>query len=280
MTLRANDLIGSTKISQLLRKTFSLLYRLPWWRNMSSNSHPTPRLYQRVAEQISAYIREHRLEPGQRLPSEKDLARRLNVSRPTIREAMIALEIAGQLDIRVGSGAYIRQAPNQVPLLLDAGPGPFELLRARLLIEGEIAADAALNASAEQLKQIESTILEMKALDAAGQNAQITDRHFHVAIAEAARNNVLASIVDSLWAGIFSPIFHSLSHLAGLQHHQQMTLRDHQAIFAAIKARDPQAARTAMRNHLRHVEDILAGQPEKAARPKKSARKSTSRKPA
>ncbi|QEE30078.1 FadR family transcriptional regulator [Terriglobus albidus] len=247
---------------------------------MSSTSHPTPRLYQRVAEQISAYMREHRLEPGQRLPSEKDLARKLNVSRPTIREAMIALEIAGQLEIRVGSGAYIRQAPNQVPLLLDAGPGPFELLRARLLIEGEIAADAALNASAEQLKQIEATIQEMKALDAAGQNAQITDRHFHVAIAEAARNNVLASIVDSLWAGIFSPIFHSLSHLAGLQHHQQMTLRDHQAIFTAIKARDPQAARAAMRNHLRHVEDILAGQPEKTARPKKSARKSAIRKPA
>ena len=240
---------------------------------MSSTSHPTPRLYQRVAEQISAYIREHRLEPGQRLPSEKDLARRLNVSRPTIREAMIALEIAGQLEIRVGSGAYIRQAPNQVPLLLDAGPGPFELLRARLLIEGEIAADAALNASAEQLKQIEATIQEMKALDAAGQNAQITDRHFHVAIAEAARNNVLASIVDSLWAGIFSP-------MAGLQHHQQMTLRDHQAIFAAIKARDPQAARAAMRNHLRHVEDILAGQPEKTARPKKTARKFATRKPA
>ncbi|WP_263408112.1 FadR/GntR family transcriptional regulator [Terriglobus tenax] len=248
---------------------------------MSSTSHPAPRLYQRVAEQISAYARQHRIEPGQRLPSEKDLAKQLNVSRPTIREAMIALEIAGQLEIRLGSGAYIRQAPNHVPLLLDAGPGPFELLRARLLIEGESAADAALHASAEQLKQIEATIREMKALLAAGQNAQITDRRFHVAIAEAAGNNVVANIVDSLWGGIFSPIFHSLSHLAGLQHHQKMTLRDHQAIFAAIKARDPHAARAAMRAHLRHVEDILAGKPEKAIpAQKKAAKKSARSKPA
>src|SRR5579875_1226299 len=136
----------------------------------------TQRRYQEVAARISRYIAEHGLQPGARLPGEIDLAKVCGVSRPTIREAMVALEIAGELEIRSGSGAYVRAAVNPMSLVLDSGPGPFELRKARLLIEGEIAADAALYASASDLSKIEKTLEAMRQLVLSRTNAQVSDR--------------------------------------------------------------------------------------------------------
>lgn len=217
----------------------------------------THRRYQEVAARISRYIAEKGLEPGARLPGEIDLAKVCGVSRPTIREAMVSLEIAGELEIRSGSGAYVREAVNPMSLVLDSGPGPFELLRARILIEGEIAADAALYASAGDLAKIEKTLQQMRRLVLSKTNAQVTDRQFHVAIGEAAKNSVLASIVDGLWAGMFAPMYHRLSQRAGLDQHQAAALEDHEAIFASIAERNPNEARRAMRRHLQHVEEHL-----------------------
>ena len=175
----------------------------------------TKRRYQEVAARISHFIAENQLVAGSRLPGEIDLAKVCGVSRPTIREAMVALEIAGELEIRSGSGAYVREAVNPMALVLDSGPGPFELLRARILIEGEIAADAALHASSSDLYKLERTLEENRRLVGLRQNAQVCDRQFHVFIAEGAKNSVLASIVDGLWAGIFAPMYHRLSQRAG-----------------------------------------------------------------
>jgi len=130
-------------------------------------------------------------------------------------------------------------------------------LRARILIEGEIAADAALYASAGDLTKIEKTLQQMRRLVQAKTNAQVTDRQFHVAIGEAAKNSVLTSIVDGLWAGMFAPMYHRLSQRAGLDLHQAAALEDHEAIFAAIAGRNPHEARRAMRRHLQHVEEHL-----------------------
>jgi DNA-binding FadR family transcriptional regulator len=222
----------------------------------------TQRRYQEIAGRISTYIAEKGLQAGARLPGEIDLAKVCGVSRPTVREAMIALEIAGELEIRSGSGAYVREAVNPMSLVLDSGPGPFELLRARLMIEGETAADAALYASTGDLKKIEKTLEQMRRMVAGKINAQVTDRQFHVAIGEAAKNSVLASIIDGLWAGMFAPMYHRLSQRAGLDQHQAAALLDHEAIFAAIAARDPHEARRAMRRHLQHVEEHLTGDDE------------------
>lgn len=214
--------------------------------------------YQEVAARVLRLIRTQRLKPGDRLPGEIDLARACGVSRPTIREAMIALEIAGEVEIRSGSGAYVRDASARLSLLLDSGPGPFELLRARLLIEGETAAEAAISAQPHDLERIDASLVAMRRAVERGQNTQPADREFHVAIAEAANNFVLAGIVDGLWAGIFSPIFHTLSQRTGLHQHQSMTLADHEAVFAAIKKRNASSAREFMRTHLLHVEAILS----------------------
>src|ERR1700676_3411853 len=114
----------------------------------------TQRLYQQVAQQISDLIRSGELPGGERLPAERDLAKRLGVSRPTIREAMVALEIAGFVEVRTGSGVYVRAAEASEtnhsadpPARFDSGPGPFDLLAARLIIEPEIAGVAARKAS-------------------------------------------------------------------------------------------------------------------------------------
>jgi DNA-binding FadR family transcriptional regulator len=156
-------------------------------------------------------------------------------------------------------------------LVLDSGPGPFELLQARILIEGEIASEAALYASAGDLTKIEKTLQQMRKMVEAKTNAQVSDREFHVAIGEAAKNSVLASIVDGLWAGMFAPMYHRLSQRAGLDLHQAEALVDHEEIFAAIAERNPNEARRAMKRHLQHVEEQLTSDGPAARRPAASA---------
>ncbi len=107
------------------------------------------RLYEQVADQIGDLIRSGEFEPGQRLPAERDLAKSLGVSRPVVREAMVALEIAGLVEVRTGSGAYVRQ-PDKEETTLNAGHSPTDVLNARMIVEGETAALAAANASEQR----------------------------------------------------------------------------------------------------------------------------------
>jgi DNA-binding FadR family transcriptional regulator len=222
----------------------------------------TQRLYQQVAQQISDLIRSGELPSGERLPAERDLAKRLGVSRPTIREAMVALEIAGFVEVRTGSGVYVRaaaaSAPDEpAPARFDSGPGPFDLLTARLIIEPEIAAFAARKASQKDVEAIEGGI---QALQAATdyQSSIEADRQFHSLVAYATGNSVLVGIVQDFWANMTSPIFQALSSRTGLPQTDSMTLADHREILQHIAAHQPHLARNAMRAHLEHVEAILA----------------------
>lgn len=221
------------------------------------------RLYQRVAQQVADLIRSGEIAAGNRLPPERDLARRLGVSRPTVREAMIALEIAGLVDIRTGSGVYARPAdaeeqparPDARPRF-DSGPGPFELLAARLLIEPAIAAEAARLASHQEIDGMLRTIDALeRSPDHAG--SLEPDRAFHLLVAAASRNSVLGSIVGELWAGMRSPLFDTVSARTGLTAMLDMTVTDHRAIVAAIASRSAAAARKAMQQHLQHVQAVL-----------------------
>ncbi|MDJ0684444.1 MAG: FadR/GntR family transcriptional regulator [Alphaproteobacteria bacterium] len=219
------------------------------------------RLYQKVADQIEGMIRSGELVAGERLPSERELAARLGVSRPTVREAMIALEIAGLVEVRTGSGVYVlqrRQKPaGGFSVLRDIGAGPLELIDARLIIEPAIAKCAAQRVTTPQLEAITAAVNAMKA---AGDSVahRKADEAFHTAIAAACGNGVLVSIVQEMWREMFSPLFERMGHLTGLvpDRHSDTT-DEHTAIYDALIRRDAEAAEAAMRDHLTSVRVIL-----------------------
>jgi len=219
------------------------------------------RLYQQVAEQVARLIAAKEFRPGDRLPPERDLARQFGVSRPTVREAMVALELAGLVEVRTGAGIYVNAKPAEarmLPLWLgDSGPGPIELIEARRAIEPAVAAAAALRATADDLAAIEDTVLDM-AHAADSPSFRNADRRFHQRIAQATGNSVFVAMVDSLWSQMFTPIFERLGRRTGLLPERRDMARDeHMVIVAAIAARDPEAARRAMDTHLGKVEAIL-----------------------
>ncbi len=221
----------------------------------------TQRLYQQVAEQVSRLIETGELARGERLPAERDLAAKLGVSRPTVREAMIALEIAGLVEVRTGAGIYVRDsvaaAGGLVYSVPDAGVGPLELIEARRVIECEVAARAAAAIDDAQLRAITETLTMMAEADGTKAHRE-ADRLFHRRIAEATNNAVLIKVVDRLWTDMFSPIFERLGAFTGLMPDSvNWTLADHREICAALEAHDPDRARSAMDLHLNHVEAIL-----------------------
>lgn len=215
------------------------------------------KLYQRVAESIAGAIAEGQYAPGTRLPAERDLAEAFGVSRPTIREAMIALEIRGLVGARHGSGIYVNAAP---PEPAEKSPeldfGAFELIEARTLFEGEAAALAATEIDAAQLAELEALLDEM---ERAGETpaALDADERFHIAIAQATGNSLVVSTIEMLWAvREQSPL---CIHMFAQARREGVTPRvdEHRAIIDALAARDPQRAREAMRTHLRRVIDDL-----------------------
>src|SRR5258706_1264495 len=116
------------------------------------------RLYRQIADQLTMLITSGEFRRGERLPSERDLAVQLGVSRPSVREALIALEIQGLVEVRVGAGIFVAQAERPAVVPVNEGQGPFELLRARWLIEGEIAALAAREGTKGELPPIPAAV--------------------------------------------------------------------------------------------------------------------------
>jgi DNA-binding FadR family transcriptional regulator len=219
------------------------------------------RLYQQVAEQLGGLIDRGEFREGERLPAERELSKKLGVSRPVVREAMIALEIAGLVEVRGGAGAFVKNArlgaDRALASLPDQGPSPFDLIAARKLLEGEIAFMAATAIQPDDLRALEQSIADMRADIAAGRDSRPADRIFHVRLAEATRNAVLAHLVDGMWTHMLAPIFDALNRHTNLSGNDPMTVEDHAVIVAALARHDAEAARRAMRAHLEHVEQVL-----------------------
>ncbi|WP_125461806.1 MULTISPECIES: FadR/GntR family transcriptional regulator [Rhodomicrobium] len=216
------------------------------------------RLYQKVAEQIGLLIAAGEFEFGDRLPPERELARKLGVSRPVLREALVTLEMSGSVEVRGGSGCFVIATPETLPPpLADGGPSPFEVIHARRIVETEIAGLAAENAAPEEVAGLEETLAMMRADIASGRDTRDTDSLFHIRLAEAAGNSVLASIVGDLWGHMTAPVFNRLGANSGLPDTDRMTVSEHVRIVEAVAARDGQAAREAMAAHLDRVRDTL-----------------------
>ena len=219
---------------------------------------PSRKLYQRIANEIAAAIAQGRYKPGSRLSAERDLAEEFGVSRPTIREAMIALEMRGLVEARQGSGIYVTQAPPSGVLLPELDVGAFELNEARILFEGEAAALAAASIEEETLAALDR-VLEAMEGEGGSAGAVEADRQFHLLIAEATGNSLVRSVVEMLWdIRGKSPL---CVHMFAQARREGVTPRvsEHRTIVDALRERDPQRARDSMRAHLRRVtEDLLA----------------------
>lgn len=228
---------------------------------MQSPQDRRRKLYEKVADSIANSIRDEKFANGRRLPSERDLAEKFKVSRPTVREAMIALEIRGLVESRHGSGVYVTtRAKNIVQSEGEPSPelniGPFELTEARRLFEGEAAALAATLMTDERLAILENLVERMEKFDAKAeaQDIEWIDRQFHLAIAETTQNSAIVAVVENLWDWRYASLL-CRSMLA------RATVRpvasEHRSILDALKTRDPQTAREAMRLHLTQVIEAI-----------------------
>ena len=214
------------------------------------------RLYDRVAKDVAAKIAQGQFPVGERLPSERELALAFGVSRPTVREALFALELDGLVEVRKGVGVFaVAQSPRGgEPAVADIGP--FELLEARRAFEGEACAVAATRIRDKDVEDLERLLQE---IDYSGDvlAAEDADRRFHIRIAEITGNSAMHAVVEMLWeARDRSPQYRFLTDKA---HEARVVPRDdeHAKILNALMSRDPAKARAAMRLHITGVMDAL-----------------------
>ena len=214
------------------------------------------RIYQRLARQIFDELADGKYKVGDRLPAERDLALEYNVSRPAVREAMIALEVQGLIEVKVGSGAYVKRMPGS-----EDQPGfhatAFELTEARLLFEGEAAALAASQITLEELDQLDRIVDRMAEDNRRPDFSDAADRDFHLLIARASRNHVILDTIERLWEMRSTSPECALLHEKARDADVRPVVDEHVAIAAALRAGDPAAARKAMRDHLKQVLDYL-----------------------
>lgn len=207
------------------------------------------RLYREVLEKMLNLINSGEFPVGGRLPPERELAERFSVSRPTIREAIIALEILDRVQVKTGSGIYVLEHHS------NGGNGfdhvsPYELTESRAMVEGEAAALAASLITAEELQQLEDSLYEMAQEHEEGELADgDADKKFHHIIAQATRNAMLVSIIEHMWhvrnhAPQVSRAYRAICQMDGAKR-----VEEHKAIYQALADRDPVAARTAMHQH-------------------------------
>ncbi len=214
------------------------------------------RLYRQIADQIRTLIKSGEYAAGARLPPERDLAKQLGVSRPSVREALIALEVEGLVDVRIGSGIYVQRGGNgaRVGDAGEAAAGPFELLRARYVIESECAALAAKSAKKAQVRAIDEALeLMQRELDGGEDVPLIGDRLFHMRIAEATGNGALVAVVKMLWDERTGPLYKQLEVHYDSHALWERALAEHRAVFKAIAEKDANGARSAMQRHLNHA---------------------------
>ncbi|HEY2660545.1 MAG TPA: FadR/GntR family transcriptional regulator [Caulobacteraceae bacterium] len=218
----------------------------------------TGRLYERVALDLAGKIARSVYAIGQRLPSERDLAQAYAVSRPTVREAIIALELDGLVEVRLGSGVYVTAKRPRGGKANETDIGPFELLEARRAIESEACALAAVRITDEELDQLRLLVTEMQVENAHDVTlSEDADRRFHMLIAASTKNSAMIAAVQMLWdARARSPQYQLLSAKA-LAAGVAPRIDEHAEIVEALETRKPETARQAMRCHLTRVLDSL-----------------------
>ncbi|WP_240416296.1 FadR/GntR family transcriptional regulator [Paenibacillus periandrae] len=222
------------------------------------------KIYEVIADQIKEQIVSGQLKPGEKLPSAKELSERFQVGRSTLREALSALKAMGLVEIHQGEGSYVRSIESQdvdLPVfdaLLMNRETVIELIEARKALEISNAALAAEKRNAEDIAKLEDIIRNMENFLGNEQEGERSDLLFHLTLAQAAHNSIMARMIDS----ISTQMQTAIRETRRLQMYANKTVskqlwEEHKAIFEAIRDQEPAAAQEAMRKHLFHVEQVL-----------------------
>jgi GntR family transcriptional regulator, transcriptional repressor for pyruvate dehydrogenase complex len=218
------------------------------------------RVYEGVARQIERLILK-RLQPGDKLPSERELAETLRVSRSSIRDAIRSLELMGMVEPRQGAGTIVREISSEslVNPLANAIKRKEELigelLDFRKMLEPQLAARAATRVSPNQISEMEQILERQEQKLRDGESAIVEDSEFHYAIALASGNSVVLKVLDTLMDLLRDSRERSLQ----VEGRPQKSLTAHRRILAALTRHDGEAAKLAMRRHIENVEKIVLG---------------------
>lgn len=225
----------------------------------------TDRIFLKIAAQISDSIKKGDLRPGDRLPAERQLTEMFGVSRPTLREALCALEVLGLLECRGGKGNFVKAEiarPNirNGIARFEKEHAPFEIIEVRKVMEPKIAEMAALNSKEKNIRTLRDIIHHIERLGAVDEVSRIPgfDRQFHLEVAKASGNGVFLEIEEwimklldeSLWTTIIQRTW-------GLKGIKDRHIREQTAILEAIRRREPENARKSMLRHLSTFEKSL-----------------------
>jgi DNA-binding FadR family transcriptional regulator len=205
------------------------------------------RIFWSIVEKIEALIDSGDYSPGSRLPPERELADKFDVSRPTIREAIIALEVKGRVEVKTSSGVYVLETINQHHAKKKINA--FEVTQARALVEGEVAAIAATSITQDELNSLNQTLIDMEA----GKDIGKADEKFHRIIADSTRNNAMILSVENLWKLRSSTPEIITDYDSVCSKDISETLAEHTAIYQALKSGDATKARSAMHSHFNRL---------------------------
>jgi GntR family transcriptional regulator, transcriptional repressor for pyruvate dehydrogenase complex len=224
------------------------------------------RLYEDVGERLGELVRESGMNPGDQFPPERELSRRLHVSRTSVRQAFVVLQALGFVDVRHGEGVFLRRTRGfgeSLTKLLERRRRLPDVLEAREAVEVKLAELAAARRDRHDLTTMRTALGRMEAEVREGGLGTEGDAAFHRAIALAARNEVLLHMVEAMAEVINESRVESLSEPG----RPPRSLDAHQRILAGIEAGEPERAAEAMRGHLREVADVslLRWQPEGSA---------------
>jgi len=216
------------------------------------------RMYEQIAEQIEALIRDGTFPAGRRLPGERELAERVGISRPSLREALIALETAGLIETRMGDGTYVRADLPQTPVFplatgRDLGPGTLEQFEARRALECAAAELAATRATAAERAALQASLDRMAALVGRLENPAEEHMLFHTAIVDAAHNQILSRVVRELWRARQGAMWEVLRRRVENPESWRAGLVFRAQLMEALAARDGPAARALMEAHFARV---------------------------
>ena len=214
-----------------------------------------PRLYEVIVEQLCSHIADNEMAPGDRLPAERELASKLGVSRASLSQALVALEVQGVLSVRHGDGAVLVRRPTEervINALREHADRLPDIIEAREALEVKLAGLAAERRTDPEMAAIDSALAMMESEIAAGDRGVVGDEMFHEAITTAAHSSLLAKLMHEISELIRETRIESLSQTE----RPRASLEGHKQIADAVRRQDSVDAARAMAAHIRMVSDV------------------------